>query len=102
MALLMLMRMRTLPPLILAGIVALLTTTTLKAQTLKFAEESFSLSGKGANVEKIENDYLPNGETETNWSQKLVLTRFPTATDITTFANNLCTAINTQRPEAGA
>lgn len=102
MALLMLKRMRTLPPLILAAIVALLTTTTLKAQTLKFADESFSLSGKGTDVEKIENDYLPNGETETNWSQKLVLTRFPTATDITTFANNLCAAINTQRPGAGA
>ncbi len=62
MALLMLKCMRTLPPLILAAIVALLTTTTLKAQTLKFADESFTLSGKEADVEKIENDYLPNGE----------------------------------------
>ena len=98
----MLKRMRTLSPLVLAPIVALLTTTALQAQTLKFADESFSLSGKEADVEKIENDYLPNGETENNWSQKLVLTRFPTATDITTFANNLSTAINAQRAGTGA
>jgi hypothetical protein len=98
----MLKRMRKLSPLILAPIVALLTTTALKAQTLKFADESFTLSSKEADGEKIENDYLPNGETETNWSQKLVITRFPAATDITTYANNLCTAINTQRPGTGA
>jgi hypothetical protein len=98
----MLERMRKLSPFILAAVVVFLATTTLKAQTLKFADQSFSLSAKEADVEKIENDYLPNGETETNWSQQLVLTRFPAAKDIDTFANNLCLAINTQRPGTGA
>jgi hypothetical protein len=98
----MLERMRKLSPFILAAVVVFLATTTLKAQTLKFADQSFSLSAKEADVEKIENDYLTNGETETNWSQKLVLTRFPAAKDIDTFANNLCQAINTQRPGTGA
>ena len=98
----MLDHMRKLPFLTLAAALALFTATALKAQALKFADESFSLSTKDSNVEKIENDYLPNGETEANWSQKLVLTRFPAAKDINTFANNLCTAINTQRPGTGA
>jgi hypothetical protein len=102
MALLMLARMQKLSLFIFAAVVALFLTTALKAQTLKFADESFSLSAKEADVEKIENDYLTNGETETNWSQKLVLTRFPAAKDISTFANNLCQAINTQRPGTGA
>jgi hypothetical protein len=102
MALLMFQRMQKLPLFIFAAGVALFLTTALKAQTLKFADESFSLSAKEADVGKIENDYLTNGETETNWSQKLVLTRFPAAKDIDTFANNLCQAINTQRPGTGA
>jgi hypothetical protein len=94
--------MRKLAPLILVVIATFLTTTTLKAQTLKFADEGFFLSAKEANVEKVENDYLPNGQTEANWSQKLVLTRFPTAKDINAFAENLCLAINTQKPGTGA
>jgi Tfp pilus assembly protein PilV len=87
---------------ILAVILGLLSATALKAQTLKFANESFVLAAKQADLQKIENDYLLNGETEANWSQKLVLTRFPTATDVNAFANNLCLAINTQRPGTGA
>lgn len=102
MPLLMLRRMRKLFPLFLTAAMALLTTTTLKAQTLKFADESFSLSAKDADAQKIENDYLLAGETETNWSQKLVLTRFPGATDVAAFANNLCLMINNQRPGTGA
>ena len=94
--------MRRLSPFILGAVVAFLSTTALKAQTLKFADESFSLSSKDADVQKIENDFLRPGETETNWSQKLVLSRFPNASDVTTFANNLCLTINTQRPGTGA
>ena len=98
----MLMRMRKLSPLLLGTIAALLWTTTLKAQTMKFADENFSLSAKGADLQKIENDYILTGETETNWSQKLVLTRFPTATDVDAYATNLCVMINAQRPGTGA
>jgi hypothetical protein len=99
----MLVSMRKLSPFLLGAIAALLSTTALKAQTLKFADENFSLSGKDADVQKIENDYILTGETATNWSQKLVLTRFPAATDdVTAFANNLCLMINTQRPGTGA
>jgi hypothetical protein len=94
--------MRKLSPLLLGAIVALLSTTALKAQTLKFAEESFSLSTKDSDAEKIENDFLLSGETEKNWSQKLVISRFPNAKDVTVFANNLCLAINNQRPGTGA
>jgi len=94
--------MRKLSPLLLAAVVVFLSTTSLKAQALKFADENFSLSGKDADAEKIENDYILNGETETNWSQKLVISRFPTATDVTAFANNLCLMINNQRPGTGA
>jgi hypothetical protein len=94
--------MRKLSPLILGAIVALLSATALKAQTLKFADESFSLSNKDADAQKIENDYVLNGETESNWSQKLVISRFPGANDINTFANNLCLTINNQRPGTGA
>jgi hypothetical protein len=100
--LLMLVSMRTLSPFLLGAIAAFLSTTALKAQTLKFADESFSLSAKGADAQKIENDYILTGETETNWSQKLVLTRFPGAEDVTAFANNLCLSINNQRPGTGA
>ena len=102
MPLLMLMRMRKLSPLFLTAAMALLTMTTVRAQTLKFADENFSLSAKDADVQKIENDYLRTGETESNWSQKLVITRFPGATDIAAFANNLCLMINNQRPGTGA
>jgi hypothetical protein len=100
--LLMLMRMRKVSPFILGVVAALLSATALKAQTLKFADESFVLSTKDADAEKVENDYLLAGETEANWSQKLVLTRFPTATDVNAYANNLCLAVNTQRPGTGA
>ena len=99
--LLMLVRMRKLSPLFFAAIVVF-GTTALKAQTLKFAEESFSLSSKDSDGQKIENDFLLPGETETNWTQKLVISRFPRATDVSTFANNLCLTINTQRPGTGA
>src|SRR5258708_39630260 len=71
-ALLMFQRMQKLPLFIFAAVVAWFLTTALKAQTLKFADESFSLSAKAADVEKVENDYLTNGKTETNWTQKLV------------------------------
>ncbi|MBV8097769.1 MAG: hypothetical protein JOZ31_01290 [Verrucomicrobia bacterium] len=94
--------MRKLSPLLLGAIAAFLATMTLKAQTLKFADETFSLSGKDADAQKIENDFLLSGETENNWSQKLVLSRFPNATDVNTFANNLCLTVNTQRPGTGA
>jgi hypothetical protein len=90
--------MRKLSPFLLGAIAALLSTTALKAQTLKFADENFSLSAKDADAEKIENDYILAGETDTNWSQRLVLTRFPAAKDVTAFANNLCQMINAQRP----
>ena len=94
--------MRKLSPFILGAVVVFLSTTALKAQTLKFADESFSLSYKDADVQKIENDFLLPGETETNWSQKLVISRFPNATDVTAFADKLCLAVNTQRPGTGA
>ena len=100
--LLMLTRMRKLSLFILGAVVVFLSTSALKAQTLKFADESFSLSSKDADVQKMENDFLLPGETETNWSQKLVISRFPNATDVTTFANNLCLTVNTQRPGTGA
>jgi hypothetical protein len=99
--LLMLVRMRKLSPLFLAAIVVL-GATTLKAQTLKFADESFSLSSKDSDGQKVENDFLPPGQTETNWTQKLVISRFPTANDVNIFANNLCLTINNQRPGTGA
>lgn len=98
----MLIRMRKLSVFILGAVVVFLSTAALRAQTLKFADESFSLSSKDADVQKIENDFLLPGETETNWSQKLVISRFPNATDVTTFANNLCLTVNTQRPGTGA
>jgi hypothetical protein len=87
---------------VLAVVAASLATPALKAQTMQFANEGFVLSDKEADLEKTENDYLLNGETESNWSQKLVLTRFPTAKDANAFAENLCAAINTQRPGTGA
>jgi hypothetical protein len=93
--------MRKLSPLVLAAIVVL-GATGLKAQTLKFADESFSLSTKDSDVQKIENDFLRPGETETDWTQKLVISRFPNAKDITIFADNLCRTVNTQRPGTGA
>jgi hypothetical protein len=94
--------MRRLSPFLLGAIAMFLTATALKSQTVWFANESFSLAAKEADAEKIENDYLLNGEIEASWSQKLILTRFPNATDINTFASNLCMAINAQRPAAGA
>lgn len=90
------------PVFVLAAIGACLATSALKAQTIQFANEGFVLSDKESDLEKIENDYLLNGETESNWSQKLVLTRFPTAKDVNEFAQNLCLAINTQKPGTGA
>ena len=98
----MLKRMRKVSPFFLIAIAAFLSTTVLKAQTLKFADESFALSAKDADAQKIENDYVLTGETETNWSQKLVITRFPGATDVAVFANNLCLMVNKQRPGTGA
>jgi hypothetical protein len=98
----MLIPMRRLSPFLFGAIAAVLATTALNAQTLKFAEESFSLSDKDADGQKIENDFLLTGETETNWSQKLVISRFPNATDVSAFANNLCLAINNERPGTGA
>ena len=95
------MPMRKLSPLFLATILVL-GTTALKGQTLKFADESFSLSSKDSDAEKMENDFLLPGETETNWTQKLVISRFPSAKDVNVFANNLCLAINNQRPGTGA
>jgi len=100
--LLLFVSMRKLSPFLLGAIAALLSTTGLKAQTLKFADENFSLSGKDADGQKIENDFLPSGETETNWTQKLVLSRYPNAGDVNTFANNLCLSVNAQRPGTGA
>ena len=97
----MLVRMRKLSPLFLAAMV-ILGATALKAQTLKFADESFSLSSKDSDGQKIENDFLLPGQTETNWTQKLVISRFPSANDVNVFANNLCLTINTQRPGTGA
>jgi hypothetical protein len=97
-----LIQMPKLSPFLLGAIAIVLSTTALSAQTLKFAEESFSLSDKDADGQKIENDFLLAGETATNWSQKLVISRFPNATDVTSFANNLCLAINNQRPGTGA
>jgi len=99
--LLMLTRMRKLSALFLAAMVVL-GAPALKAQTLKFADESFSLSTKDSDGEKIENDFLLPGQTETNWTQKVVISRFPNAKDVTIFANNLCLAINKQRPGTGA
>jgi hypothetical protein len=93
--------MRKLSPLFLAAILVL-GATAIKAQTMKFADESFSLSSKDSDGQKIENDFLLPGETETNWTQKLVVTRFPNANDANTFANNLCLTVNTQRPGTGA
>jgi hypothetical protein len=98
----MLMRMRKVSPFLLGAIAAFLSTTALKAQTLKFGDENFSLSAKDADAQKIENDYILAGETETNWSQKLVITRFPGATDVAAFADKLCLMINNQRPGTGA
>jgi hypothetical protein len=72
------------------------------AQTIQFASQSFVLADKGSDSEKIENDYLPTGQTVRDWSEKLMLIRFPTAKDVKGFADNLCVAINVQRPEAGA
>jgi hypothetical protein len=94
--------MRKLSPFLLGAIAALLSTTGLKAQTMKFADENFSLSSKDSDGLKIENDFLLSGETETNWTQKLVLSRFPNAGDVNVFANNLCLTVNTQRPGTGA
>ena len=99
--LLIFLDMRKLSPLLLAAIVVL-GATALKAQTLKFGEESFSLSSKDSDAQKIENDFLLPGQTETNWTQKVVLSRFPSAIDVNVFANNLCLAINNQRPGTGA
>jgi hypothetical protein len=99
--LLMLVRMRKLSPIFLAATLVL-GATAIKAQTMKFADESFSLSSKDSDGQKIENDFLLPGETETNWTQKLVVTRFPNANDANTFANNLCLTVNTQRPGTGA
>jgi hypothetical protein len=100
--LLMLTPMRRLFPFLLGAIAAVLATTALNAQTLKFADESFSLSEKDADGQKIENDFLLPGQTETDWTQKLVISRFPNAKDVTDFANNLCLAVNNQRPGTGA
>jgi hypothetical protein len=100
--LLLFVSMRTISLFLLGAIAALLSPSGLKAQTLKFAAENFSLSDKDADAQKIENDFLLSGETETNWTQKLVLSRFPNATDVNVFANNLCLTINTQRPGTGA
>jgi hypothetical protein len=100
----MLTRMRRLSPLFLAAMVVL-GATALKAQTaqtLRFADESFSLSSKDSDGDKIENDFLLPGQTEKDWTQKLVISRFPNAKDVTVFANNLCLAINNQRPGTGA
>ena len=93
--------MRKLSPLFLAAILVL-GATAIKAQTMKFADESFSLSSKDSDGQKIENDFLLPGQTETNWTQKLVISRFPSANDVNTFANNLCLTINNQRPGTGA
>jgi hypothetical protein len=102
--LLMLTRMRKLSPLFLAaiGVLGAMALKAQTAQTLKFADQSFSLSTKDSDGEKIENDFLLPGETEKNWTQKLVISRFPNAKDVTVFANNLCLAINNQRPGTGA
>jgi hypothetical protein len=102
--LLILTRMRKLSPLFLAAMVVL-GATAIKAQTaqtLKFGDESFSLSSKDSDVGKIENDFLLPGQTEKDWTQKLVISRFPNAKDVTDFANNLCLAVNNQRPGTGA
>jgi hypothetical protein len=99
--LLMLFSMRKLSPLFLAAIVVL-GATALKAQTLKFGEESLSLSSKDSDAQKIENDFLLPGQTETNWTQKLVISRFPGANDVNVFANNLCLTVNNQRPGTDA
>jgi hypothetical protein len=96
--------MRKLSPLFLIAMVVL-GATALKAQTsqtLKFGDESFSLSSKDSDGGKIENDFLLPGETEKDWTQKLVISRFPNAKDVTDFANNLCLAVNNQRPGTGA
>jgi len=74
----------------------------VRAQTLQFANQSFVLLGKTSDAEKIENDYLPTGQTEADWSERLLLIRFPNAKDVKAFADNLCLAVNTQRPGAGA
>ena len=100
--LLKLLSMRKLSPFLLGAIAALLPATALKAQTLKFGEESFSLSSKDSDAQKIENDFLLPGQTETNWTQKVVISRFPSANDVNVFANNLCLTINNQRPGTGA
>jgi hypothetical protein len=100
--LLRLVSMRKLSPLILGAVVVLVSATALKAQTLKFGEESFSLSSKDSDGQKIENDFLLPGQTETNWTQKVVISRFPSANDVSVFANNLCLTINNQRPGTGA
>jgi hypothetical protein len=76
--------------------------TEARAQTIQFASQSFVLADKDSDSEKIENDYLPTGQTGTDWSEKLMLIRFPAAKDVKVFADNLCVAINVQRPEAGA
>jgi hypothetical protein len=98
----MLILMRRLPPFLLGALAAVLAATALNAQTLKFAEESFSLSDKDADGQKIENDFLLPGETDATWTQKLIISRFPSASDVSAFANNLCLAINNQRPGTGA
>jgi len=76
--------------------------TEARAQTIQFASQSFALADKGSDNEKIENDYLPTGQTVADWSEKLVLIRFPAAKDVKDFADNLCVSVNAQRPEAGA
>jgi hypothetical protein len=76
--------------------------TEARAQNIQFASQSFVLADKDSDGEKIENDYLPAGQTVTDWSEKLMLIRFPAAKDVKVFADNLCVAINVQRPEAGA
>jgi hypothetical protein len=76
--------------------------TNARGQTIQFASQSFVLADKESDEEKIENDYLPSGQKETDWSEKLMLIRFPAAKDVKAFAENLCLAINGQRPEAGA
>ena len=87
---------------ILGTIAAVLTTPAMQGQTLQFANQAFYLAAKDIDNAKLENDYLPAGETESDWSQKLVLTRFPTAKDVRAFADHLCQAVNTQRPGAEA
>jgi hypothetical protein len=88
--------------LIFSAVLCGLAITNARAQAIQFASQSFVLADKQSDDEKIENDYLPPGQRETDWSEKLMLIRFPAAKDVKAFAENLCLAINGQRPEAGA